>query len=98
MNDPVATYEEKKLPTTFDNPCPTNSWLPSTSSPVRAAREREMDTASVRANKVTASDAGASCVNVSKLKSGTESGGSVAGTAPTSRRPDRPAPACRNPA
>ena len=68
----------------FDSPCPTNSWLPSTSSPVRAAREREMDTASVRANRVTASATGPSCVKEWRLKSGAESGGSVAGTVPTS--------------
>ena len=42
-----------------------------------------MDTASVRAKRVTASAVGASSLIVPSAKSGVDSGGSIAGRAPT---------------
>jgi hypothetical protein len=52
-----------------------NSWLPSIACPDLSEIEREIDTASVSANRVIASASGDSWRKVSSEKSGIDSGG-----------------------
>ncbi len=64
-----------------------NSWLPLMRCSERTAMARAIDTASVSASMVITSAGPSAIFSVPKEKSGSDSGGSCAGSAPTVRMP-----------
>ena len=67
----------------LDRPWPMNSWLPSRSWPLRTAMARAIETASVRASRVTATAPLNRSRRLSIDRVGIDSGGSTEGSAPT---------------